>query len=97
MIVKQLLANVKERSDFLFKLKEIRVEKGLTQQDLANLLNISRQALSQIENESYKINVNMLCKLADILEVTTDDLLGRPDSHKTLEQNWKTLDNITNR
>lgn len=81
----------------MLKLKYFRKQKGFTQQEIANLLNISHSAYNQIENEKYVININMLCKLADILEVTTDQLLNRPTSHQILEQNWKTIDNIRNK
>lgn len=84
--------------NFLLKLKEIRKKNNMTQQEIAKLLNISRQSLSQIENERYVINVNMLSKIADILNCTTDELLGRDENNKDiLDKNWNTIDRIVNK
>jgi DNA-binding XRE family transcriptional regulator len=78
----------------MLKLKELRMKKGSTQQDIANFLNISRQAYYQIENEKYVINVKTLSKLADFFECTTDEILGRPESHNILEKNWQTVETL---
>jgi transcriptional regulator with XRE-family HTH domain len=51
--------------------------RGYTQVQMASLLSMTQSAYNQLENEKYKINVEMLCKLADILNCTTDLLLGR--------------------
>lgn len=61
----------------MLKIKEIRKSRGFTQKDMASFLSMSQGAYSQIENEKYKINVDMLCKIADILECSTDSILGR--------------------
>jgi transcriptional regulator with XRE-family HTH domain len=78
----------------MLKLKELRLKRGFTQQKMADLLNINQGAYSQLENERYIMNVQMLNKLADILECTTDELLGRTGSHDILEKNWQTIDNL---
>lgn len=70
-------------------LKELRKERGLTQQMMANLLQMTQAAYSKLEREEYKMNIEMLGKLADILECTTDDLLGRKESHTVLNRNAK--------
>lgn len=81
----------------MLKLKEIRIKRRLTQQNMADLLSISKQAYGQIENERYKINIHMLAKLADILSCTTDELLGRSESHEVLKKNWNTYKQIINK
>ena len=54
-----------------------RKEKGLTQDGLAKQLNISNQAVSKWEaNQSFP-DVSLLPKLADIFEVSLDQLFGR--------------------
>ncbi|WP_097025436.1 helix-turn-helix domain-containing protein [Clostridium peptidivorans] len=59
------------------RLRELREEKQLTQEELGKLLNISRQAVSGYEAEGNEPNLQNLVKLADIFNVSLDYLLGR--------------------
>ncbi|MDD7356073.1 MAG: helix-turn-helix transcriptional regulator [Streptococcus hyointestinalis] len=67
---------VKNQSMFSIRLKEKRKEANLTQQELASLLNINRVSYARWENGSREPNFKTLIELANILETTTDDLLG---------------------
>lgn len=49
--------------------------KGLTQQSLADTLNISKQVMNKIVKGSKAINVSELAKIAEILNISTDELL----------------------
>ena len=71
----------------MLKLRELRKERGLTQQIMANLLQMTQAAYSKLEREEYKMNIDMLAKLADILECSTDALLGRSNSKEVFEKN----------
>ena len=51
------------------RLKRLRQEKGLTQEDLAFEIKISRDHLSNIENGKYPINIKNLYKFAEYFEV----------------------------
>lgn len=51
------------------------IEKGMTQQSLADALGISKQVMNKIIKGSKAINVNELAKIADILNMSTDALL----------------------
>ncbi|MDE7014634.1 MAG: methyltransferase domain-containing protein [Kineothrix sp.] len=53
-----------------------RKELGLTQNQLAKLLNISFQAVSKWENNTAYPDIEMLPKLAEALHMTVDGLLG---------------------
>ena len=57
-------------------IKTFRKNKGLTQEELAELLNITPQAVSKWESENGLPDVSMLIPLAQVLGVTTDTLLG---------------------
>lgn len=46
------------------RLKALRIDKGLTQDELAYDVKISRDHLSNIENGKYPINIKNLYKLA---------------------------------
>ena len=49
---------------------------GLTQQQLAEKLNVSFQAISKWETGTAFPNIEILRELATVLEVTTDDILA---------------------
>lgn len=49
---------------------------GLTQQQLADKLNVSFQAISKWENGTAYPNIEILMDLADILEVSVDEILA---------------------
>lgn len=59
------------------KLKELRKAKGLLQSDIANALGISKATYSTYEIGTRTPPADILCKLADYFNVTTDYLLGR--------------------
>ncbi|OSA84121.1 transcriptional regulator [Clostridium botulinum] len=59
------------------RLKELREEKQLTQEELGKFLNVSRQAISSYESEDTEPSISNLIKLADIFNVSLDYLLGR--------------------
>ncbi len=58
-------------------LRKLRLQKNLSQEDLANYLNISRQAYCRYENDQRELSLETLCKLADFYEESTDAILGR--------------------
>ena len=57
-------------------IKTFRKNKGFTQEELADLLNITPQAVSKWESENGLPDVSMLIPLAKVLGVSTDSLLG---------------------
>lgn len=58
-------------------LKNVRLLKKLTQQEVANALNISVQAYSHYETGRREPDFNTLTRLANFFNVTTDYLLGK--------------------
>ena len=64
---------------FAQRLKELRLEHGMTQQYIANLLNIKQQSYIRYEYGTGEPSLNTLIKLAKIFEVTTDYILGLED------------------
>ncbi len=61
------------------RIRNIRMSKGLTQVELANLLNVTKQSVSNWENDNIQPSVDMLVKIAGVLSVSTDHLLGLDD------------------
>ena len=58
-------------------LKELRKEKKLTQTELASKLDISQKSYSNWESGKAEPTLDNIIKLANILDTTTDELLGR--------------------
>lgn len=61
------------------RLRELRLEKGLRQKDVAEKLGISPQSLGYYENGINKPDPDMLIKLADFYEVSVDYILEHED------------------
>lgn len=59
------------------KLKQLRISKNKTQQQVADYLGITRAAYSHFENNRNDPDKETLVKLAILFDVTTDFLLGR--------------------
>ena len=78
------------------KIKELRIEKGMSQKKLARILHVSNGTLSSYENNRYEPPLHLLCEIADLFEVSTDYLLGRTRFHHSLHiLNDKINDNYT--
>lgn len=60
-------------------LKRLRKAKGVSADEVAKFIGISRQGYSNYENEVREPNINNLLKLAEYFGVTVDHLLGRDD------------------
>ena len=61
------------------KIRELRLEKGLLQKELAEKIHIASNTLSQFESGKANPSYDVLIALADFFEVSTDYLLGRED------------------
>ncbi len=57
------------------KIKKLRTDTGLSQEDLARLMNVSRPTLSQIELGERALKVDDVHRLADIFEIPAAELL----------------------
>lgn len=56
------------------KLKISRIEKGLSQQDLADLVGVTRQTIGLIEKDKYNPTLNLCVNIAKALGKTLNDL-----------------------
>ncbi|MBM4762747.1 helix-turn-helix transcriptional regulator [Bacillus sp. B15-48] len=78
---------------FQNRLKKLRLDKKLTQQDVADKLGITRQAYGYYENEKSKREPDHATtqKLAEMFEVTTDYLLKGSSSSTFLDKDEKDI------
>ena len=58
-------------------LKNLRLGKGASQQEVANFLGVSRTTYTQYETEKRGMNTEVLAKLSDYFGVSIDTILGR--------------------
>lgn len=60
--------------ELLNNLKHFRELKGLTQEELAKAVGVSRQTISSIESLGSKPNVQLALKIASVLDVDLEDI-----------------------
>lgn len=63
----------------MYRLRELRKNRGLTQKDVALSISVSPQSYGYYENEINHPDPQTLIKLADFFECSVDYLLGRED------------------
>lgn len=80
-------------------LKDLRKSKRISQQELANKLNITQQAYAHYENGTRSIPIETLITIADLFNISLDYLTGREENRiDTLSEdevkilrNWNSL------
>lgn len=58
-------------------IKELRLARGMNQVEFAKRLNVTKQCVSNWENDNVLPSIEMLERIADFFSVSTDYLLGR--------------------
>ncbi len=71
------------------RIQSLRKSKGMSQEELADAVGVSRQAVSKWESEQTVPDLEKVVIMSDIFEVTTDYLLKgiepvKTDDHKTM-------------
>ena len=61
-------------------IKKLRKERNLTQEELAEQLNVTAQAVSKWENETGLPDISQVVPLASVFGVSTDALFGMEDT-----------------
>ena len=64
------------------RIKRLRVEKGLTQKDLADKLYVTAQAVSRWENNEVEPSVKTLTEIASVFDVSVSKLIGEETEQK---------------
>lgn len=71
--------------DFSIKLKELRLNAGLTQQQLADRIWVTKATISYYELSERDPSPEILIKIAKAFHVTTDYLLGLEDKQRYID------------
>lgn len=62
------------------RIRALREDKDMSQKDIAKLLHISQRAYSHYESGDRAIPAEILCKIAEIHNTSTDYLLNRTNT-----------------
>ena len=62
------------------RIRELRLERGWRQQDLADKMNTVKSVISRYEKEQLGLDADLICTLCDLFGCTSDYLLGRSPS-----------------
>lgn len=65
------------------RLREYRIARGLTQEDLANRVNRTQQTISLYESDDRMPDVETLIQIALVLDVSLDNLTGLTDERES--------------
>lgn len=66
--------------DLSIRLRELRVNKHLRQEQVAKIIGVTKSTISAYENDLRQPSFEILLKLANLYCVSTDYLLGRTDT-----------------
>ena len=58
------------------KIKQLRKAAGLRQEDMAKMLDVSRQTIIAIENDKYNPTLELAMKIAKILKMHVEDIFS---------------------
>ncbi len=56
------------------KIKELRKKNGITQEDLANIVGVTRQTIISLENGKYNASLQLAYNIAKYFKVTIEDV-----------------------
>ena len=80
--VKRILKkSCKKGEKMVFRLKELRKSRNISQLKLANDLNMNQNSISRYENLEREADYETLVKFADYFDVSLDYLFGRTDEN----------------
>lgn len=67
-------------------LKQLRLERGISQQKLGEFLGITQQSINKYENHSVEPDIHTLILLADFFNTSVDYLIGHTDVRHPIEE-----------
>jgi transcriptional regulator with XRE-family HTH domain len=70
----------------MLKLKEIRENRGLTQSQVAKIIDVDRSEISKYESGKRKLNQDQIVELVKALNTTADYFLGLSEQEENKER-----------
>lgn len=73
------------------KIKQLRLSRGMTQEDLAELLDTTKQSIGRYENGTRKISQDLIFELADIFKCSINDFFPKTNQSSSIETIYNQL------
>lgn len=71
------------------RIKELRLQHGLTQQQLAELVHVSARTVISIEKEQYSPSLMLAYRIATVFNVSVEDLCCLEENRKLEDQKYE--------
>ena len=71
------MCNKNRNTKLNIRIKDIRISNKITQQQLADKINVNRTTLSSYESGRRIPSIDVLWKIADVFDISIDNLVGR--------------------
>ena len=85
------------REEIRKNLIKYRKEKGISQKELAEKLNINASSVSQWEIGKNSIDINNLYNICKILDISFNDILGKYNNSKEENEEIREVNNLFNK
>ena len=86
------MKNKKHKTIFSQNLIRLRKERGLSQQDLANLSGLTQRMIVYYENEAVKPPIDKIEIIAKVLKININDLLSTSDEPLDIQNELSQID-----
>lgn len=76
----------------LKRMKELRMQAGISQKMLAEKIGVSQQSINKYENHSIEPDIETLIRISDVFSITVDELIGHENEETPQmerELNWE--------
>ena len=67
-------------------LKALRMERGISQQQLADAISVTQPSIHKYETQSVEPEISILIQLADYFNTSVDYLIGHTDERRRIER-----------
>ena len=71
------------------KVKELRTQAGMTQQQLGDLVHVSSRTIISIEKEQYSPSLMLAYRMAEVFNVTVEDLCCLMENKKLEDRQYE--------
>lgn len=73
------------------KVKELRTQSGLTQQQLADLVHVSARTIISIEKGQYSPSLMLAYRIATVFQITVEELCCLEENKRLEDQKYEEL------
>ena len=67
------------------RIKTLRIARNMTQEDVSNIIDVSRQRYARIESGTSNVTLDLLTKISNIFDINVSDITSILDKEPTVE------------